>query len=358
MHIEYRNYDKKSAFQHGISLTSQPCIFTNSAKASEMRGLMSCGHAVECMNLYSYFYHSVLHDRYEIRCPALLSENPRDLCRKRWNYDELRRMCLLTPQDCDFFEMALNINRINAEGNVKRCPKCSNFVKKNENSTWVFCQSCNIIDPNNSYYCFECGLERPEKLKKGQSTFVCESEQCTVADNLLFDIPKKKIGGSWVNSFKKCPNCKIWIEHSGTSYCKIITCACNHRFCFVCGKGGNSNSFLDCSTVEGGCGRSEELEKLLPQPIKKERPAPQYIAPPTPASKQKEEEGSMEHSRPRVVSKRDARVEEHKPANLAPTRQPLKKDPPKKLNQTESDAEIAKPTTESHEITEERGSLW
>lgn len=310
---------------------------------------MSCGHSVECMNLFSYFYHSVLHDKFEIRCPALLSDDPRHVCNKRWTYDELRRMCLLSPQDTDFFEMALNVNRINFEGNIKPCPKCKNYVRKNDHSPWVFCQSCNIIDPNNSYYCFECGLERPEKLKKGQSTFICSGEQCSLGDELKFEIPKKKICGVMTNTYKRCPNCKIWIEHSGTSYCKILTCACKHRFCFLCGKGGNVNSFDDCSTVEGGCGRSDELNELVPLPPKKNRPPPQFIAADDEVSRS---------SRPIIVSRRDDKLGPSKdePKGAA-GRQPVPKPNKGKPATQSSDKEIARDATISKQLSSQDGKL-
>ena len=347
MNIEFRKYDKNNAFQNGISLSSQPCVFTNSAKASEMRGVMSCGHSVECMNLYSYFYHSVVHDRFEIRCPALLSDDPKHICNKKWTYDELRRMCLLTPQDTDFFEMALNVNRINSEGNVKPCPKCKNYVRRNDNSPWVFCQSCNIIDPNNSYYCFDCGLERPEKLKKGESTFVCSSDQCKIGEDLNFEIPKKKICGVWTGSFKKCPYCRIWIEHVGSSYCKTLTCACKYRFCFLCGKGGNVNNFDDCSTVEGGCGRPEELSELVPLPPKRERPLPQFITADDEVSRS---------SRPVVVSRRADKVNDPKvevPEKKG--RQPVNRPQGKTTITVSSDKEIARDPTILKQMSDDEG---
>lgn len=365
MQIEYRRYDKTTAFQNGITLTVQPCIFTSSAKASEMRGLMSCGHAVECMNLYSYCYHSILHDKYEIRCPALLSDDPRNKCNKKWTYDEIRRMCMLTPQDRDFFEMALNTNRIQAEGNVKRCPTCHNFVRRlNSIEPWVFCQSCNIIDPNNLQYCFDCGATKIEV--KGQTMYQCQTEQCKAKDEIKFPIPDKMIGGKMRASIIRCPNtnCNVWIEHAGPSYCKIVTCLCNHRFCFVCKKGGNVNSFNDCSTVEGGCKIPEDLEELISKPIKKDRPQPLTILPP-PAGPKNGDESVADTKK--SIQKRDQRLDSESnkitPNNsnmLTPNqsmamgrgRGPM---PPPNINKTISDKELAKDGTNSN-IRTDKGS--
>ena len=257
----YRKYDKNIAFERGISLSSDPCIFTNSSKASEMRGIMSCGHPVECMSLYSFVYNSILHDKFEIRCPALMSDDPNDKCNKRWTYVELRRMCLLEGTEKDYFELGLNLNRIWAEGDVKPCPKCQNYVKKSPQSPWIYCQACNIRDPNNnSYYCFDCGRDRSDEYKAGESV-TCASIQCKIQDGLTFQISKKIVCGESVDSIQRCPNCRIWIEHNGPGYCKIFTCVCKHRFCFLCGKGGNMNSFRDCSVIMGGCKRPQTLEE-------------------------------------------------------------------------------------------------
>ena len=277
--IESRKYEKNKSFENGIKLTQEPCIFTNSAKASEMRGVMSCGHPVECMNLFSYFYHSVLHDKYDIRCPALKSSDPKDVCNKKWTYDELRRMCLLTPKDREFFEVALNLNIILSDKNVKRCRRCQSFVRKNEHSDWVLCQGCSITDSNNSYYCFNCEQDRSDKRIKtaGDGHMKCTSDACVIGDNLAFTVPKKKICGELVDMWQRCPNpvCGVWVEHAGPSYCKWCTCVCKYRFCFLCRKGGNMNNFVDCTSVDGGCAREEGVLKLKEK--KKEKPLPEAV---------------------------------------------------------------------------------
>jgi len=271
MIIEWRRYDKKNAAELGITLTSKPCVFTLSAKPLEMRGLMSCGHAVECMNLFSYVYHKILHDQYEFRCPAPLSDDPADKCNKKWNYDEIRRMCLLSSTDRDFFEMALNQNRIFAEGDVKPCPQCQRYVLKFEGSTWALCQPCNLKDPANSFYCFECNTKMKERKRKPSvkelASIPCDSGVCRIGDNLLFDIPKKQICGEEVESIQRCPKCKIWIEHVGPKYCKIMTCVCKFRFCFICNKGGNLNTFQTCEADGGTCDPKVRIVEAIPTPI-------------------------------------------------------------------------------------------
>lgn len=97
-----RVYDKSHAYEAGIALTHEPCIFTYTPVKATYRGVMSCGHAIDPNNLYSFMFYEVVNGEWEIKCPFVSQKNPNERCGEKWGYEELRKMALLDNHEKDF----------------------------------------------------------------------------------------------------------------------------------------------------------------------------------------------------------------------------------------------------------------
>jgi hypothetical protein len=244
-----RGYEKGLAYETGIALTTEPCMFTNFEDKSSYRGMMSCGHTVDPNNLFSYMVYSALEGKASVNCPHIDPKDPNKICDAAWKYDELRKMALLNDEEKDFFEVKLSENKIYSLKSVKECRKCNNFIRKLEYTDKLICQSCLAQGVKPDIYCFTCDQEWSNRRKND-----CENEACGQSEPFyLENMPFKEIGGVKVEAIQQCPNCRTVIEHIGTKYCKVMRCPCGFKFCFVCRKGDKEVNFVKCSLINGGC---------------------------------------------------------------------------------------------------------
>lgn len=246
---EYRNrvYDKTEANELNIPLTHDPCIFTFTLTKATYRGVMSCGHAIDPNNLYSYMFYEVINGEWEVKCPFVSQKNPNDRCGKIWDYEELRKMALLNNHEKDFFEIHMSRNKIDQLPDVLECEKCQNYVKKLGYTKRIICQSCLAEGNPPDVYCFNCKIDWKNMRKNQCQNELCEAKIKCVID----DMPKKEILGKIVDQIQECPNCDTVIEHIGTKYCRIMRCPCGVKFCFICRKFERDQDFVNCKNLNG-----------------------------------------------------------------------------------------------------------
>ena len=209
---------------------------------------MSCGHTVDPANLFDYCLFEINAGKDKITCPWSDDKDPNLTCGKKWRYDEIRKMALLTDDEKDYFEITLNENRMKNDPNIKKCKDCVGYIKKKDYTKRMKCNNCLIVEPQAAYYCFECWTPWPNvKMKE------CPKPLCGLVEGVNIDVEYKVICGKRVCSIDKCPNCGLLLEHCGNSYCKTLKCICGWRFCFLCKKGNLAEKFTTCKNFNGGC---------------------------------------------------------------------------------------------------------
>lgn len=113
------------------------------------RVVMSCGHAVDCNSLTAYCRSLIDKEDFVFRCPAIVdASNPKDIkyCKKEWEYSEVRRVALLTEDECKYFESRMSEYAMQQYFDVRECPGCQSIVERiDSDNLRVKCQICTNI---------------------------------------------------------------------------------------------------------------------------------------------------------------------------------------------------------------------
>jgi len=216
-----------------IKLTKEPDIFTLDDDPLKLRGIMSCGHPVLPGSLTSFIFSEVSKGKYNIYCPYVEPLNPLKKCGKKWTYQEIRKMALLTDPERGYLELKLSLNRLSKLDNFIECPTCSNFViKRNPKINRIKCRHCAILTKTTSDFCAIC-----LKHWLGSGDQYCGNFECQTDPrvDILKHAKVLKVKSANIPSIRSCPKCELLVEAiSYPDYCKTVNCNCGFKFCFIC----------------------------------------------------------------------------------------------------------------------------
>lgn len=183
---------------------------------------MSCGHAINPDTLYDYCWNEILTNKITFKCPAMENKHS---CDSEWEFPEVSLKACLSNDERVLFETRLNLNWVNKNQEIGRCPSCMEFCERQDSGkSSVQCFYCKKAGRKDFIFCWYC-------LMPWEDNHLCSIEG---ADSMLQSCALKKIGETeGCPSLRACPNCKSFIEHS--EKCRKMKCQyCNHEFCFIC----------------------------------------------------------------------------------------------------------------------------
>ena len=177
---------------------------------------------------YMCFYDK---NEYHLDCP-LCKKSYCLKCKSEWHENKTcKEYQLSIKKDDDIkFEEFVKGN------NYKKCPKCKRWVEKISGCNHIicpcgihFCYGCGEIIDTDDPYSHRCpnNLNNNNFYNMNMMNNMNNMNNINEEDDIIFEEYAK------VNNYKKCPNCKRWIEKiSGSNH---IKCLCRTHFCFACG---------------------------------------------------------------------------------------------------------------------------
>lgn len=166
---QHRNDDPQLKF------SDEPdCISGHSSHQLHVK--MSCGHAVDPNSLTEWCRDLLARKDFRFFCPApVLVENDKPgRCNQEWEYAEIRRLALLTDEECRYFEATLSENASAALYDMKECPGCLSFVERAEKGNLrVVCPICSKAKGKRFEFCWQC-LKKWSESRKTHDYCVCE----------------------------------------------------------------------------------------------------------------------------------------------------------------------------------------
>ncbi|CAG8623819.1 24936_t:CDS:10 [Cetraspora pellucida] len=213
----------------GVELTNEPDMITWEDDPDNLRAKMPCGHAIGPESLTAFCRSLVSEGKFQFFCPYTNLENDAR-CRKEWQYVDIRKIGLLTDEECKYFEAKISENYSRRAFGVQECPQCSTFCERSDKDrSSVICLICSRKPGVKEYaFCWYC-LHQVYSL----CSYRCTNNLCGGVDPrlaILKNAITKKVGNvSGVPSCRACPKCGTIIEHD--SKCKHMICPCEQQFC-------------------------------------------------------------------------------------------------------------------------------
>ncbi|CAB5098342.1 unnamed protein product [Rhizophagus irregularis] len=211
--VDEKRYDSDD----GIELTNEPDMITWDDDSDNLRAKMPCGHAIGPESLTAFCRSLVSEGRFQFFCPYI-NRTTNVSCRGEWQYTDIRKIGLLTDDECKYFESKISENYALRALGVQECPQVrihySSFL-----SQLLFTPSAIGSAPHASLHGYRCNND------------LCGGVDPRLA--ILNNAVKKKVGNvSEVPSCRACPKCGTIIEHDRD--CKHMKCPCDQEFCFIC----------------------------------------------------------------------------------------------------------------------------
>ncbi|XP_053454120.1 E3 ubiquitin-protein ligase ARIH2-like [Nycticebus coucang] len=191
---------------------------------------MSCGHMVDPGSLKEWCRCLMEKGHFELHCPA---EVKGQKCGAQWSYPEVRHCAQLSKSEQQEFEEGLTQNAMGRYYEVKECPGCRSFVKRqDETLLCVWCPICSTVRGQRYEFCWQCLQTWRGPLSSNR----CVNKDCSdprlhiLATCATTDITSKILG---CPSIRACPTCGLLIKHK--EGCKYVRCCrCRVEFCFTC----------------------------------------------------------------------------------------------------------------------------
>ena len=182
---------------------------------------LECGNYIHGQCFIKYINAELNNNHFPINCPLCTENKKHEI-----NY-KIIMDCLIYNNKNNLAvkleNISLNYLANNNPDEVSFCPTagCSYMIFYDKNEYHLECPLCQ------KSYCLQCKSEWHQNI-------TCEEYQLSMKkkkeeeDEKLFE---EYVKG---NNFKKCPNCKRWVEK--ISGCNHITCPCGIHFCYTCGQ--------------------------------------------------------------------------------------------------------------------------
>ena len=218
-----------------IQFTDKKCEITGDDDTQATRALMSCGHAVDPNALTAWCRSLLDKMQWEFYCPAIVDGKEKQ-CKKKWPYEEVRRLALLNEAETKYFEAKMSEYAAKKYCDVKECPGCRSFVEREDLSNLrVKCIICTKKNDLTYEFCWNCDAEWSGPVMSAER---CGKPGCQHPDlEKIRNAPLiQLLGGKIQNvpSRRACPNCGYVVEHDTTG-CKYMTCTrCCKEYCFAC----------------------------------------------------------------------------------------------------------------------------
>lgn len=246
-----KDMKKFTPFDKGIKLVTKPSdIDEYDDDPGVLRAQLSCGHVIDPETLTDCCKAQLNDGKTEFRCP---------LCKRKWPYEEVRKLAKLTSDEQLSFEEQLGTNTAKKIVDFRDCPGCGTFIERSDLSN--LCVECSVCTMNSGRiyeFCWRC-----ERVWKGPRPRAdrCGNVGCKRSDQeLLRDCPMvtlRSVVYRGTNdcvqcpAIRACPSCGVLIEHN--EGCKIMSCReCKKQFCFICLKSAqeclqSSTHFILCT---------------------------------------------------------------------------------------------------------------
>ena len=229
---QHRNDDPSIAF----TTSGEPdATDVNSQPGGLPRVRMSCGHAVDPNTLTAWCRDKLAKQEFRFCCPAVvLTENDKPKrCNREWEYAEVRKVALLTTDECRYFETKMSENASVIQFDMKECPGCHSFVERKDwGNLRVVCPVCSRKKGQYYEFCWQCLKEwsgpRRSSTKCGRP--LCEHPDLPAIRNSPFF----NLSGVQVPLRRACPVCGKVVVHSQDDSRYTVCPRCEREFCFIC----------------------------------------------------------------------------------------------------------------------------
>ena len=230
--VKYRDQTRTVSFAH----PNNDCNTCGDDTGLRMR----CGHYLCPDDLLDQAWREVETMKYEVSCTA---------CDKIIPYEDIIKFGLPTLEEEQFLTTAITTNFYESQ-DINECPKCHTLCsRQRSDSPQVHCSICPKSGANYFMFCWYC-LRDWKNLVDQQ---VCGNANCMRETiQTLLNCPKKDFtdfNGKSISIpiWRACPyeDCNTLIEH--TIACNMMTCKCRRKFCFICLRKTNNDSF-DCKS--------------------------------------------------------------------------------------------------------------
>jgi len=180
----------------------------------ESRAKMPCGHVISKQSMTTWLRDRIKARKYQIYCPGRDRQNK--MCPTVWDWSLCRKVGVLTQQEIEEFETALDHNYTKEFLGGQDCPHCKALIIKPESlGNRVKCSFCKKAD-----FCWKCLCPW-----RGSGS-VCGNEVCAGkkdSNYLLKTCPTKTIDHiEGVPIYRACPKCESLISHKEA--CRHMTC--------------------------------------------------------------------------------------------------------------------------------------
>ncbi|CAG8725126.1 10611_t:CDS:2, partial [Funneliformis caledonium] len=232
--------EKRHDPNDGLELTNEPDMITWDDDPDNLRAKMPCGHAIGPQSLTAFCRSLVSVGKFQFFCPYVNSTN-NARCRAEWQYIDIRKLGLLTDDECKYFESKISENYSIRAFGAQECPQLlltpsAISSAPHSNGEYAFC-----------WYCLH--------EVKGTEGYRCNNDLCGGIDPRLAilknAVKKKIVDVSGVPSCRACPKCGTIIEHDDR--CKHMKCPCDQEFCFVCLRLRDPQTGWPCGTSSTVC---------------------------------------------------------------------------------------------------------
>lgn len=142
----------------------------------ELRAVLSCGHAVDPNSLTNWCKSLLDDGKNEFYCPVV-TDSSHNVCNKKWDYEEVKRIALLNEMETEYFEKKLSENSAKTYFDFKQCPNCRSFIERhNGQKLKVKCVLCRKLYNKKFQFCWQC--EREWLNPNTNSTTSCGRDNC------------------------------------------------------------------------------------------------------------------------------------------------------------------------------------
>ncbi len=217
-----------------LIFTQKPdSIFGYSDPDDQPRIEMSCGHAVDANSLTAYCRSKLDQNEWEFKCPAIIDKEKNKLCKKKWEYSEVRKIASFNEAEQQYFESKISEYAAVTYCDMKECPGCRSFVERKDAANLrVICGHCTHKKKHLYEFCWQCGKDWTGPATSAVKCGNLKCEHPTLPS--VRDAPNFKLNGFDVPLRRACPTCGQVIEHSNKG-CKYMICKrCKVEFCFIC----------------------------------------------------------------------------------------------------------------------------
>jgi hypothetical protein len=236
----------------GVELTqTSDCIAWDDS--GEYRALMPCGHAADPNSLTNWAKYTFESGKLTLTCPALVGKT--GTCNTELSFKDLKKLALLTLDECEYFEAILCENSIKNSLKIKQCPKCKTYIERVDlNDLKMECSVCKSVFKRDFAFCWQCDNEwvgGNGKFVESCGLPMCRSKDLEILSMCAYIKLLSCRDLDPIPSIRACPLCGKLAEHNGSG-CKNIVCPkCNKSICFSCLK--TTEVCLESSSHYGKC---------------------------------------------------------------------------------------------------------